>query len=99
MAIKINTAAVDAAAKNIQNINTTINTDFAEMERSIKSLNSYWDGSASNNALNKFNSIKNAFYSDRYTVIKNLVNFLDKQVADGYERTENVIQSTASRFK
>ena len=47
MAIKINTRQVTATASSIKTLNTKINTDFSEMEQSIKRLNSYWDGTAS----------------------------------------------------
>lgn len=98
MAIKINTRQVTATASSIKTLNTKINTDFSEMEQSIKRLNSYWDGTASNNAINRFNAIKNTFYTNRYKAVNNMVSFMNN-AADGYEKTETAIQSAAQYFK
>ena len=98
MPIKINTAQVASTAKSISNLNTKINNDFNQLEKSIKTLNSKWDGTASDNAINKFNSIKNSFYSNRYKTINNMVNFLNN-AAEGYEKTETKILSAAEYFK
>lgn len=99
MAIKINTAAVRSTASQISSVNKKINNDFSAVESSINTLNRNWDGSASNNALKKFQNIKNNFYNNRYNVVNDMVNFMLKQVGEGYESTETTVSSAASAFK
>ncbi len=99
MAIKIDTNAVRTAATQIANTNQKISNDFSSVESAISSLNKNWDGTASDAAFRKFNNIKNTFYDNRFKVVNDMVNFMRKQVGEGYEQTETTIVSAASAFK
>lgn len=99
MAIKVNTAVIKSTASQISSINKKINNDFSNVESAINTLNRNWDGSASDNAIRKFQSIKNNFYNNRYNVVNDMVNFMLKQVGEGYESTETTVSSAASAFK
>ena len=99
MAIKINTGAVSTAATQIAKINQNINNDFSMVESAMNTLNRSWDGGASDNAIRKYQNIKNNYYQNRYNVIQQLVNFMRKQAGEGYEKTEQAIQSAAAAFK
>lgn len=99
MAIKINTSKVDSAASNISRINSNIRNDFSAVTSAINVLNRNWDGSASDNAIRAFNSIKESYCDYRYSVINDLVLFLKNQVKANYENTEQKIQTVADNFK
>lgn len=99
MAIKINTAIVRSTASQISSVNNKINNDFSAVDSAINALNRNWDGSASDIALRKFQSIKNNFYNNRFNVVNDMVNFMLKQVGEGYESTETTVSSAASAFK
>ena len=99
MAIKVNTAVIKSTASQISSVNKKINNDFSTVESAINTLNRNWDGSASDNAIRKFQSIKNNFYNNRYNVVNDMVNFMLKQVGEGYENTETTVSSAASAFK
>ena len=99
MAIKINTAKVNSAASNISRINGNIRNDFSAVVDSINTLNRNWDGSASDNALRAFNTIKETYNENRYKVLDDLTLFLKNCVDPSYESTEQNIQSAASAFK
>lgn len=99
MAIKINTAIVRSTASQISSVNNKMNNDFSAVDSAINALNRNWDGSASDIALRKFQSIKNNFYNNRFNVVNDMVNFMLKQVGEGYESTETTVSSAASAFK
>lgn len=99
MAIKIDTNAVRTTAKLIANSNQKISNDFSSVESAISTLNKNWNGTASDAAFRKFNNIKNTYYDNRFKVVNDMVNFMRKQVGDGYEQTETAIVSAASAFK
>lgn len=99
MAIKINTGTVSATATQIANVNKKIKNDFSSVETAINNLNRSWDGNASDTAMSKFKSIKNTYYDNRYNVVNDMVNFMKKQVGEGYDNVEKAIVSAASAFK
>lgn len=99
MAIKVNTALVKSTANQIAVVNKNIKNDFTSVQNAINSLNTNWDGSASEAAFRKFNDIKSKHYEKRYSVVNDMVNFMLKQVGENYERTETIISSAASAFK
>lgn len=99
MSIKINTAVVLSSAAKIHAINCTIRDDFSTVINSINTLNRNWDGSASDNAIRAFNSIKESYCDYRYSVINDLVVFLRNQVSTNYENTEQKVQTAADLFK
>lgn len=98
-AIQVNTDTVVNAAQNIRKINNDIRDLISSVESAMNSLDNAWDGNASTNAVNKYNSIKNAYCDNRYHVIENYVNFLLQQVGEGYDQTETTNKSLADAFK
>ena len=99
MAIKIDTGAVCAAANRINSINVKMNSDFNITVSSVNSLNSVWDSRAASAAIAKFRSIQNEYADERYTVINNLVNFMQTTAGYNYDFTESSAVSAAAQFK
>lgn len=99
MEIKINTNVVRNTACQIASVNQRISHDFSCVEHEISNLNRNWEGTGSYVALKKFNNIKSTYCDNRFKIINDMVNFMKKQVGDGYEQTEKAIFSAASAFK
>jgi uncharacterized protein YukE len=97
--IKVDTGRVAAAAQNIANYNNRIRDDFSPVESAMRALNSAWDSTAAEQAMDSFYNIKNAFHEPRYTVMDNFVKFLQQQVDPGYTQTETVNTFLADLFK
>lgn len=97
-AIQVNTDTVVNAAQNIRKVNSDIRDLISSVESAMQSMNNAWDGNASANAADKYNSIKNAYCDNRYNVMENYVNFLLQQVGEGYEQTETTNKSLADAF-
>lgn len=78
--IKVDTGRVAAAATTIAAYNNRIRDDFSSVESAIRALNSVWDSSAAEQAMDSFYNIKNTYHEPRYTVMNNYVKFLQQQV-------------------
>ncbi|MBQ4260143.1 MAG: WXG100 family type VII secretion target [Lachnospiraceae bacterium] len=99
MSIKIDTGKVRMAADEISKLNRNISEDFSPLQRVVNSLSQTWTGRASEIATNKFRSIRNTYYDNRYYVIDDMVNFMHNQIGGGYENTENQIVNVAEKFR
>lgn len=99
MAIKIDTKAVVSIASEIDSVNDRMRSDFDALEKKIKSLDSSWNGTASDKGIGAFNTIKKNYDDNRYLVINNLTTFMKKQVGEGYEQLEKAITDAAAAFK
>ena len=99
MAIMINTGIVITTATQIDKVNKNIKNDFSFVEAAVNDLNRSWDSSASDHAIFKFHSIKNTYYNNRYNIVNDMVNFMKKQVNEGYDKVETAVASAASAFK
>lgn len=97
--VKVDAERVIAAANRIKNLNNQMRAEFKSVQDAISRLDSSWDGSAANNAIRKFNAIKNSYCDARYNVIDNFVAFLHQQVGEGYIQTEATNKSLADQFK
>lgn len=99
MALKVSTAAVDTAARQIQDRNNKIKTDFSAVEAAMSALNQNWDGNASDRAVSGFQNIKREYCDRRYQVLKDFTAFMSNQVKESYETMEGALSSAASAFK
>lgn len=97
--IKVDTGRVKTAATTIANYNNRIRDDFSSVESAMRALNSAWDSTAAEQAMDSFYNIKNTFHEPRYMVMDNYVKFLQQQVDPGYTQTETVNKFLADLFK
>lgn len=97
--IKVNTDSVDLAAAAISGLNNKITSAFSDVEASMNSLNTFWDGAASDHGRNAFFSIKEKFYEERYNAMEGYVVYLHKVIGTGYVQTEDVNKKLAELFK
>lgn len=97
--MKVNTDNVALAAATISGINGKIANAFSDVEASMNSLNTFWDGSASDNSRSAFFSIKENYCDDRYNVLDSYVKFLNQTIGIGYDQTEDINKKLADLFK
>ena len=97
--LKMNTDAVNTAAGNIKSLNNQIRQGLSNVNNAVSTLDYSWDGNAAQNAIQKYNEIKNSFDEPRYNVLDNFVTFLYQQVEEGYVSTEETNKSLADAFK
>ena len=99
MDIQINTAAVSAAADQIDILNKKIRDELSEVDSAIQTLQRCWEGEAAGSGINKYNYIKRSFSDARFSVVNGIVRFMKVQVGEGYEATEHAVSAAASAFK
>lgn len=97
--LKMNTQAVVSAANKIKSYNDKMRKEFPDVDKSVNKLRGTWDSPAADTAFTKFNEIKANYNNVRYDVLDNYVNFMLKQVGEGYTQTEKVNVSLADQFK
>jgi len=97
--LKANAELVIATADRIKNLNVQMRDEFSSVQDAMNKLDISWESPAATNAINKFNSLKNAYCDARYNIVDNFVAFLYQQVGEGYTQTEEVNISLADQFK
>lgn len=97
--IMVDAEQVRGAATAIKNINDDINKEYDKLISFFDNLGTEWNSEASTYALSKFYEIKDKYYTPRYEVMNQFVNFMNNQVATGYENTENVNSSMMENFR
>lgn len=97
--LKIKASAVSIAASYVDDLNKSIHKDLPSLERSISRLDSSWDGSAADAAMDKFRNIINTFSGPRFESLNNFVLYLKAPVAEGYTEVEEHNTSLADAFK
>ncbi len=99
--IKINTTNVRNVADKLTSLNNGIENDFDNICLAINNLDLSWDGSASNNAISKFNKFKSESKggSGRKAIMLQHIKFLYSNVSNDYEKAENTNNNLSSLFK
>ena len=97
--LKINPDSVINVATQINKINHDINDEFESSEKAVNDMNRYWDGPASERALQKFSVIKRLCCEDRFKVLDQYQLFMQQAVGSGYKQTESHNTSLADQFK
>ena len=97
--IKIDTAQVLEIANNLSNLNDELQTNLQEAQKAITKLESVWQGEAATATIEAINSFASDYFQNYYDVINQYVEFLKKNVAEGYENTETANTTLADSFK
>lgn len=99
MAVKVNTAAVLRASAQLNAVNTDISNGMEDVSRALRLLSGSWTGNASECCQNAYDYIKGSFTDARFSVLNDFARFIQQQVAEGYEVTEQTVNETAKAFK
>lgn len=78
--------------------NNSISQAFGETQTAVMQMNTVWSGSASQNAMEAYNRLKNTYCSPRSDALESVARVLDS-IANGYEMTEEINTSLSDRFK
>lgn len=90
---KLRTTAIAIRSKN-----NSITHAFGEIQTAVVQMDTVWNGSASQNAMEAYNRIKNTYCTPRSNALESVARILDS-IANGYELTEETNTSLSDRFK
>lgn len=97
--IKIDTAQVNAIADNLDNLNNSLQDNLKAAQKAVANLNSVWSGEAATATIDAVNSFANDYFQSYKEMIDQYVQFLRKNVSEGYTAVETTNTSLADSFK
>ena len=97
--IKVDTGRVLEIANNLDNLNQDLQTNLKDIQTTINNLSSSWTGNAANATKEAIDSFAKDYFQNYYDLVNQYVEFLRKNVVQGYEETENANTSLADSFK
>lgn len=97
--IKIDTAQVIAIADSLDGLNTDLQEKLIEAQKAITSLESVWSGEAASATIDSVNSFASEYFQSYKELIDQYVQFLRKNVSEGYTSVETTNTSLADAFK
>lgn len=86
--IQVSPTTLRSKASELRNNANNIQSLTEEMSQEINSLRAYWEGSAAETYVSKFEGLRDDF-KERYDVINTYAKFLD-EAASSFEAAENV---------
>jgi len=95
--IKISTQVLLDTAKKVRDINTTMDTKLADINKEMNNLEATWQSDAASDIRAAMNALKPRF-EEYKSVVESYAKFLDT-TAQSYESTETTIQNNAGAFK
>ena len=95
--IQISTQVLLDTAEKVRNINATLDTKLAEINKSMNDLEATWKSDAATDIRAAMNALKPRF-EEYKAVVESYAKFL-VNTAQSYESTESSIQSNANAFK
>ncbi|MBR6985812.1 MAG: WXG100 family type VII secretion target [Ruminococcus sp.] len=95
--IQISTQVLLDTADKVRNINTKLDDDLKEINKSMNDLEATWKSDAATDIRAAMNALKPRF-EEHKTVVESYAKFL-VTTAQNYETTEGTIQGNASAFK
>lgn len=97
--IKIDTVQVNAIADNLDNLNSNLQDNLKAVQKAVAGLESVWSGEAASATIEAVNTFANDYFASYKELIDQYVNFLRKNVSEGYTSVETVNTSLADSFK
>lgn len=95
--IDINTSTLVATADRVKNINDSLDTKLADINKKMNDLENDWLSDAATDIRTAMNALKPRFA--RYkSIVESYEKFL-RNTAQAYESTESAVQTNASAFK
>ncbi len=96
--IQVDKGKLLVAANMVRTGNSGISQAFVEVQTAVSQMDTVWNGSASQNAIEAFNRLKNTYCSPRHNALESIARVLNC-IANGYEVTEEKNASLSDRFK
>lgn len=95
--IQISTQVLFDTAKEVRNINGSLDEKLTDINRCMNELESTWKSDAATDIREAMNAMKPRF-AEYEKVVESYAHFLD-ETAKSYESTETTIQTNAGAFK
>lgn len=95
--IQISTQVLFDTAKEVRNINGSLDEKLTDINRCMNDLESTWKSDAATDIREAMNAMKPRF-AEYEKVVESYAHFLD-ETAKSYESTETTIQTNAGAFK
>ena len=95
--IQISTQVLLDTAEKVRNINSTMDSKLADINKQMNDLEATWKSDAANDIRAAMNALKPRF-EEYKNVVESYAKFL-VNTAQSYESTESAIQTNASAFK
>lgn len=95
--IQISTQVLFDTAKEVRNINGSLDEKLTDINRCMNELESTWKSDAATDIREAMNAMKPRF-AEYEKVVESYAHFLD-ETAKNYESTETTIQTNAGAFK
>ena len=95
--IQISTQVLLDTATKVRNINSTLDSKLAEINKNMNDLETTWKSDAATDIRAAMNAMKPRF-EDHKNVVESYAKFL-VNTAQSYESTESAIQTNAQAFK
>ena len=95
--IQISTQVLLDTAEKVRNINNTMDSKLADINKQMNDLEATWKSDAANDIRAAMNALKPRF-EEYKNVVESYAKFL-VNTAQSYETTESAIQTNASAFK
>lgn len=95
--IQISTQTLLDTADKVRNINTTLDSKLADINKNMNDLEATWKSDAATDIRAAMNALKPRF-EEYKNVVESYAKFL-VNTAQSYETTESTVQSNASAFK
>ena len=97
--IFVNVEQVESVASNINSINNDLDNELQACKRAFDSLSGVWTGPSAESSRTNFDEFITK-YSEQYKeALDRYIEFLRKQVAEGYSDTEQTNENLAEAFK
>lgn len=95
--IKISTQVLMDTAAKVKNINKTLDSKLADINKNMNDLEATWKSDAATDIRAAMNALKPRF-EEYKNVVESYATFLER-TAQSYDTTEQTVQSNASAFK
>ena len=95
--IQISTQVLLDTAEKVRNINSTLDSKLADINKSMNDLEATWKSDAASDIRAAMNAMKTRF-EEYKNVVESYAKFL-VNTAQSYESTESAIQTNAQAFK
>lgn len=97
--VTVSTEQVEQIATNIETLNKQLAEKLQESKEAVDGLANVWTGEAATETIESFAAFAGKYFETYEEVIRNYVQFLRVNVAQGYEETETKNTTLAGNLK
>ncbi len=95
----VDTAQVRQIASELEKLNTRLSEELKQAKATVSNYGNIYKGEASNATVAAFEGFAAKYFQTYEDIIKQYVNFLRRNIAEGYEQVEKANTSLADNLK